>query len=144
MYVLYSRYSLSLWKRIDCLLVTLGIFQAKWKYSACDLKYRYCIFTLWGRAAVNNLLLLCILQRHQLNKLVQNWDANVRFSTIYYKNYFRPRIQQQVWKNWAIPVEIHTPLTDNQSIFIISYRDCRFQIESSSTSWSYLKFDLPV
>ena len=28
-------------------------FQDKRKYSACDLKCRYCIFTLWGRADGN-------------------------------------------------------------------------------------------
>ncbi len=31
------------------MLITLGIFQGKRKYSACDLKCRYCVFTLWGR-----------------------------------------------------------------------------------------------
>ncbi len=35
------------WKRIDRLLISSGIFQDKRKYSACDLKCRYCVFTLW-------------------------------------------------------------------------------------------------
>ncbi len=46
--VWYSRYSLQLWKRIDRLLITSGIFQSNRKYSACDLKCRYCVFTLWN------------------------------------------------------------------------------------------------
>ncbi len=33
---------------IDCLLITSGIFQDK-RYSACDLKCRYCVFTFGGR-----------------------------------------------------------------------------------------------
>ena len=45
----HGRYSLQLWKRIDHLLITSGIFQDKRKYSACDLKCRYCVFTLWDR-----------------------------------------------------------------------------------------------
>ncbi len=41
-----------LWKRIiDRLLITLGSFQDKRKYSAYDLKCRYCVFTLWARNA---------------------------------------------------------------------------------------------
>ncbi len=31
------------------MLITSGIFHDKKKYSACDLKCRYCVFTLWGR-----------------------------------------------------------------------------------------------
>ncbi len=36
-------------ERIGCLLITSGFFQDKRKYSACDQKCRYCVFTLWGR-----------------------------------------------------------------------------------------------
>ncbi len=36
---------LQLWKRIDRLLITSRSFLDKGKYSACDLKCRYCIFT---------------------------------------------------------------------------------------------------
>ncbi len=32
---------------IDCLLISLGNFQFKRKYSAFDLKCTYCIFTVW-------------------------------------------------------------------------------------------------
>ncbi len=30
------------------LLITSGVFQDERKYSGCDLKCRYCVFTLWG------------------------------------------------------------------------------------------------
>ena len=39
------------------LVITQGIFQDKRKYCACDLKCRYCVFTLWGRALASRLLL---------------------------------------------------------------------------------------
>ncbi len=38
-------------KRIDRLLLTSGILQDKGEYSVCDLKCRYCVFTLWGSIA---------------------------------------------------------------------------------------------
>ncbi len=37
------------YERGDRLLITSGNFQDKSKHSKCDLKCRYCIFTLWGR-----------------------------------------------------------------------------------------------
>ena len=49
MYICLIQYILQLWKRIDHLLITSGIFQNKRKYSVCDFKCRYCIFTLRGR-----------------------------------------------------------------------------------------------
>ncbi len=48
-FVWYSIYSLKLWKRIDRLLITSGIFQNKRKCSACDLICSYSVFILWGR-----------------------------------------------------------------------------------------------
>ncbi len=32
-------------------------FHSKRKYSACDLKCRYCVFTLWGRCALAQLIM---------------------------------------------------------------------------------------
>ena len=55
---LHSRYFLHFWKRIDRLLITSGIFQGKGKYSACDLKCRYRIFTSWGRSVHSRTLQL--------------------------------------------------------------------------------------
>ncbi len=37
------------------LLITSGIFQDKRKYSVCDLRSRYCVFTLWGRTVEHTL-----------------------------------------------------------------------------------------
>ncbi len=37
----------------------LGIFEDKGKYSACDLKCRYCIFTLWGQKYACNFRTHC-------------------------------------------------------------------------------------
>ncbi len=43
-------------KRIGRLLITSGIFLGKRKYSACDLKCTYCVFTLWGRVVLETQL----------------------------------------------------------------------------------------
>ena len=55
-HVWHSRYSLFSWKRIDRLLITSGIVESKRKYSVCDLKCRYYIFTLWGSTSLPSCL----------------------------------------------------------------------------------------
>ncbi len=41
--------------RVDRMLITAGIFQGKRKYSVCDQKCRYCVFTLWSRIVLDEL-----------------------------------------------------------------------------------------
>ncbi len=56
---------------IDRLLITSGIFQDKRKYSACDLKCRYCVFTLWGRDILTN-----VMMTHRKTKTLAHRFAN--------------------------------------------------------------------
>ncbi len=53
-------YSLYLWKRIDHLLITSGIYQDTRNYSACDLKCRYRVFTLRAEMVFTDILAIWV------------------------------------------------------------------------------------
>ena len=71
-HVWYCRYCLQLWKRIYHLLLSAGIFQAKRKQLAINLRCTYCVFTWWhsinaGYVCHNQIIIIkASLQSHVL------------------------------------------------------------------------------